>query len=132
MRPAISRLSRDLSEASVKPHQAGKAYMSDETVVALETIWMLPCFHTFCFQCLKRTSEVTQEKKGEKVTCPLCGKKFAITEDALTGVQKVFFLIEEEVLESNTTLQMKSATIVCDVCSASDECKAGQITLSTI
>ena len=41
LRPAINRLSRDLSEASVKPHLAGEAYMSDETVVALVTIMEL-------------------------------------------------------------------------------------------
>src|SRR6218665_3597402 len=39
LRPANSRLSRVLSAASVKPHQAGEAYISEATEVILATRW---------------------------------------------------------------------------------------------
>src|SRR5688572_29978364 len=61
----------------------------------------LPCIHTFCFQCLKRTSETTQKKPGDKMPCPFCRKEFLIPKDGVNGVQKNVFI--ENLLESKTT-----------------------------
>src|SRR5688572_8255675 len=92
---------------------------------------VLPCIHTFCFQCLKRTSEEAQKKPGDKMPCPLCRKEFTIPADGVNGVQKNFFM--ENLLGFKTTLQMGNATIIiCDMCNVKDEGKTGQIPKATM
>src|SRR6218665_933455 len=86
---------------------------------------MLPCIHTFCFECLKHTAEATQKKPGDKMPCPLCRKEFIIPADGMNGVQKNFFI--ENLLEFKTILQMGSGTIVCDICNIRNEGKTGHI-----
>lgn len=51
---------------------------------------LLPCIHTFCFECLKRTGETAMKKPGYKMACPLCRKKFTIPQEAIVGLQKHF------------------------------------------
>src|SRR6218665_376238 len=91
---------------------------------------MLPCIHTFCFECLKSTSEAMQKKPGDKMPCPLCRKDFVIPEDGVNGVQKNFFM--QNLLEFKTTLQMGSATITCDMCDAINEDREGKIPTATM
>src|SRR5688572_2363070 len=91
---------------------------------------MLPCIHTFCFECLKRTGETVQKKSGDKMPCPLCRKEFLIPADGINCVQKNFFM--ENLLQYKTTLQFGSVSIICDICNASDEGKTGQIPTATM
>src|SRR6218665_3646575 len=91
---------------------------------------VLPCIHTFCLNCLKRSSRTAQKYPGDKMPCPLCRKEFPIPVDGINGVPKNFFL--ENLLQYKMTLQMGSANIVCDLCSASDESKAGLIPTATM
>ena len=70
---------------------------------------MLPCIHTFCFQCLKRTLEATQKLPGDKMPCPFCRKEFIIPRDGVNGVQKNFFM--NNLLAVKATMQTgKSCT----------------------
>src|ERR1700733_375234 len=71
---------------------------------------MLPCIHTFCFECLKRTAETEQRKPGDKMPCPLCRKDFIISTDGVNGVQKNFFM--ENLLEFEIALQSGSAIVI--------------------
>src|SRR6218665_994033 len=91
---------------------------------------VLPCIHTFCLDCLKRISETAQKDPGDKLPCPLCRKEFLIPAYGVYGVPKNFFL--ENLLQYKTALEMGSANIVCDVCSASDESKAGEVPTATM
>src|SRR5688572_24524551 len=84
---------------------------------------MLPCIHTFCLECLKRTSEAAQMKPGDKMPCPLCRKEFIIPEDGVNGVQKNFFM--ENLLQIKTPLQLESVTITCNMCNVRNEGKTG-------
>src|SRR6218665_1567503 len=68
---------------------------------------MLPCIHTFCFECLRHTSEATQKKPGDIMPCPLCRKEFIIPENGVNGVQKNFFM--ENLLVVKTTIQVKKS-----------------------
>src|SRR6218665_981359 len=86
---------------------------------------MLPCIHTFCFECLKHTAEATLKKPGDKMPCPLCRKEFIIPADGMNGVQKNFFI--ENLLEYKTMLQMGSNTIICHICNIRNEGKTGHI-----
>ena len=75
---------------------------------------MLPCIHTFCFECLKRTAEAGQKNPGDRMPCPLCRRDFVIPADGVNGVQKNFFV--KKLLEAKYKLQMGSAEIICDMC----------------
>src|SRR6218665_3879799 len=85
---------------------------------------VLPCIHTFCLDCLKRIGETTQKGPGHKLPCPLCRKEFIIPADGLAAVPKNFFV--ENLLQYKLTLQMGSTSIICDLCSATDESKTRQ------
>jgi len=91
---------------------------------------VLPCIHTFCLDCLKRISGTVQKGPGDKLPCPLCRKEFLIPADGINGVPKNFFL--ENLLQYKMMLQLGSATIVCDVCSANDEGRTGQVSTATM
>src|SRR6218665_151528 len=91
---------------------------------------VLPCIHTFCLDCLKRISETAQKGPGDKLPCSLCRKEFVIPALGIDGVPKNFFL--ENLLQYKMTLEMGSATIVCDVCSARDKSKTGQVPTATM
>src|SRR6218665_200620 len=86
---------------------------------------MLPCIHTFCFECLKSTSEAAKKKPGDEMPCPLCRKEFIIPVDGVNGVQKNFFM--ENLLECRTALQVGSDTIICDMCNIRNDGKTGRI-----
>jgi len=77
---------------------------------------ILPCIHTFCFECLKRTLEVTQKKKGNKIPCPLCRSEFSV----------------EHFLGLKCILQMDVASIICDMCNAGYGDKPGHIQEATM
>ena len=53
---------------------------------------MLPCIHTFCFQCLKDLADKSNKKPGEEIRCPVCRKEFRIPRDGVHGIQKNFFM----------------------------------------
>jgi len=91
---------------------------------------MLPCIHTFCFECLSLTGEADQKKPGDKIPCPLCRKEFIIPEDGMHGVQKNFFM--ENLLLYKTTLRMGSTTIICDICDIRNKGKTGQVPKATM
>src|SRR6218665_3400105 len=63
---------------------------------------VLPCIHSFCFECLRHTSEATQKKPEDKMPCPLCRKEFIIPADGVNGVQKNFFVENLLVVKATT------------------------------
>src|SRR6218665_1665470 len=67
---------------------------------------MLPCIHSFCFECLKRTAEAAEKKPGDRMPCPVCRKNFFIPADGVNGLQKNFFM--ENLLEFKITLQFSA------------------------
>src|SRR6218665_2747329 len=90
---------------------------------------ILPCIHTFCFECLNRIGEAAQKKPADKMPCPLCRKEFIIPEDGMKVVQKNFFM--ENLLVYKTTLQEGGNTIICDMCNIRTEGKVSQIPKAT-
>src|SRR6218665_3538938 len=91
---------------------------------------MLPCIHSFCFECLKRTAEAADKKPGGRMPCPLCRKDFFIPSDGFNSLQKNFFM--ENLLEFNTTLRIGNAIIICDMCNVRNEGKPGDIPRATM
>src|SRR6218665_3278189 len=82
---------------------------------------MLPCIHTFCFECLNQTGKSAQKKPGDKMPCPLCRKEFMIPENGMIGLQKNFFM--ENLVEFITAVQLGNATIICDMCNIKNDSK---------
>jgi hypothetical protein len=50
----------------------------------------LPCVHTFCLRCIEGFSE--HKLPGNRVSCPLCRKEFAIPENGAEDLPKNFFI----------------------------------------
>ena len=73
----------------------------------------LPCIHTFCFDCLKRTGDTALKKGGDKMQCPLCRKEFTIPQEGFTGLQKNFFMenLMENLSEFNTVMQISQPNL---------------------
>src|SRR6218665_2648086 len=91
---------------------------------------MLPCIHSFCLECIKRTADADEKKPGDRMPCPLCRKDFFIPADGVNGLQKNFFM--ENFLEFKTTLQIGNAIPVCDMCNVRNEGKTGDIPNATM
>jgi hypothetical protein len=51
---------------------------------------LLPCAHTYCFQCIKNFSK--DKLPGDLVTCPLCRKTVALPDNGIDGLPKNFFI----------------------------------------
>ena len=78
---------------------------------------MLPCIHTFCFQCLKEMVDKSDKKPGDKIKCPMCRNKFTIPNDGVQGIQKNFFVVG--MIEAKNTLNKTNMQAVpCDACKA--------------
>jgi len=72
---------------------------------------LLPCVHTFCFQCLQGLYE--DKNPGDNVSCPVCRKKFQIPQGGLNSLPLNFFLqnlIEAKDLNSRP----KETETLCD------------------
>ena len=80
---------------------------------------MLPCIHTFCFQCLQEMVDKSDKKPGDTILCPMCRKEFTIPSDGVQAIQKNVFLAG--VIEvKDTLIESKVAVALCDVCKAKD------------
>src|SRR6218665_895316 len=53
---------------------------------------MLPCIHTFCFQCLKEMVDKSDKNPGDAMPCPVCRKELSIPNDGIQSIQKNFFM----------------------------------------
>src|SRR6218665_1767929 len=91
---------------------------------------MLPCIHSFCSECLKRTAEVSQKQPGDVMPCPLCRKEFMIPADGVNGLKKYLFMVD--LLEFKTGMQMWSDIIICDICKVWYEGITGDIPRATM
>src|SRR6218665_2761425 len=81
---------------------------------------MLPCIHTFCFQCLNELVKMSDKKPGDKMKCPVCRTEFTFPNDGVQGIQKNFFMASM-VDVRNELNQPMIAVIPCDTCKASND-----------
>ena len=51
---------------------------------------MLPCLHTFCYNCLKQL--VQDKEPGDIMPCPLCRTEFTIPAEGIDEIQKNYFI----------------------------------------
>lgn len=75
---------------------------------------MLPCIHTFCHNCLEKTSEQFNWRIREKVPCPLCKQEFNLPEDGVSGIPKNFFM--ENLIQMAKMLKLPGKNELCDQC----------------
>jgi len=52
---------------------------------------LLPCVHTFCFDCLRRLLGAV-ENTEKKLVCPLCRSEFRVPTGGLDALQRNFFM----------------------------------------
>src|SRR6218665_3830065 len=76
---------------------------------------MLPCIHTFCFQCLNEMVDKSNKEPGDEIQCPVCRKEFALPNEGVQGIQKNYFMAG--MIEVRSALnRSKFPDIPCDVC----------------
>src|SRR6218665_182502 len=103
--------------ATVKSSALTQLTEMTECCICLKTFTdprMLPCIHTFCFQCLQEMVDKSDKKPGDEIQCPVCRKEFTLPNDGVQGIQKNFFMAG--MIEVRSTLnRSKMADIPCDV-----------------
>src|SRR6218665_3502406 len=95
--------------ATVKSTTLTQLTEMTECCICLKTFTdprMLPCIHTFCFQCLNDMVDKSDKKPGDKIQCPMCRKELTIPNDGVQGIQKNFFMAG----------MIEVRSIPCDVC----------------
>jgi len=76
----------------------------------LQNAKSLPCFHTFCLQCLK--GYWRDETGGQRVSCPVCRQLFSIPHKGLDGLPVNF--LAQNLIEINDVLTNSSEGIPCE------------------
>jgi len=77
---------------------------------------VLPCIHTYCLKCIE--SHGTNKKPGDKLSCPLCRKESVVPSGGLSELPSNFFVNKLlHVREISSTVELKTHSLVCDVCS---------------
>src|SRR6218665_2016485 len=92
---------------------------------------MLPCIHTFCFQCLKELVDKSDKKPGDEIQCPMCRKEFTLSSDGVQGIQKNFFMAGM-IAARNALNQSKLGDIPCDVCKTNNGGTESNIAKATL
>jgi len=88
----------------------------------------LPCFHTFCLQCIKHHYRL--DSPGDQVNCPVCRSSFVIPVGGVDQLPNNFFLTG---LSDAKKSEDKAAEIIpCIACSDDREDTASSITPATM
>src|SRR6218665_3063701 len=103
--------------ATVKSTTLTQLTEMTECCICLKTFTdprMLPCIHTFCFQCLNEIVNKSDKKPGDGSQCPVCRKEFTLRNDGVQGIQKNFFMAG--MIEVRNALNLSKMTYIpCDV-----------------
>ena len=78
---------------------------------------LLPCFHTFCLDCLRKSFEDRQP--GAEVSCPVCRGTVAVPDDGFEALPPHFFvenLLDAKKISKQLTMQQR-----CDICCDDDD-----------
>ena len=84
---------------------------------------MLPCIHTFCFQCIQDMVDKVGKINQCALPCPVCRKEFQIPNDGINVTQKNFFMTS--LIEALKHAKMES--LPCDMCKANSEADAANL-----
>lgn len=80
---------------------------------------ILPCFHTFCLNCLENVGVKINANPKDGMPCPLCRKQFTIPENGFSGLQKNFFM--DRLVEIRKMLNPSVDRTLCDLCSGDSD-----------
>ena len=79
---------------------------------------MLPCFHTFCLECIELFCECDEE--GNNMPCPMCRREFRVPAGGLSRLNPNFFI---ERLIAVQAVSMVKEVVDCDVCLTGKQCQ---------
>ena len=78
---------------------------------------LLPCFHTFCLDCLRKSFEVHQS--GAKVPCPVCRGIVTVPDDGFEALPPHVFV--EHLLDAKKISEQLTKQNRCDICCDDDD-----------
>ena len=78
---------------------------------------VLPCFHVFCTECLKKSVEKSQDKKN--LSCPNCHRSVALPTNGIKGLQSAFHIDHLFEIRDTLTKARDSEKTKCEKCEES-------------
>ena len=75
---------------------------------------VLPCFHVFCSECLKKSVEKSQDKKT--LSCPNCRHSVPLPTNGIEGLQSAFHISHLFDIRDTLTKSKDSARTKCEKC----------------
>ncbi|XP_025082361.1 E3 ubiquitin-protein ligase TRIM56-like isoform X2 [Pomacea canaliculata] len=108
---SLHRLSTSDASATVKEEQPVRTHRHQECALCLEKFKsprILPCFHTFCLQCL--TGVVDNQQGTDSFPCPTCRTKIDIPPGGVSKFQVNFYIEAEVDAESLMSQPLACAT----------------------
>src|SRR6218665_369735 len=86
---------------------------------------LLPCFHTFCMNCIQETGLEQGKTPGDEMPCPMCRRQFKIPSDGFTGLQNNYYA-EGLIRVAQILDPSMAASIACDTCLKENQKEAGE------
>lgn len=77
---------------------------------------VLPCFHTFCRQC------IDVDETGDTITCPLCRKEFPSAEDGIDRLPLNVFV--DKLMDVIKMISYANKLNICGLCGSKSESEA--------
>ena len=83
---------------------------------------MLPCFHTFCLECLQQYGAGKED--GDVMSCPMCRKEFNVPTGGLSKLGANFF-VDRLITAQSAYVVSQRKDKECDVCLTGTQRKLG-------
>jgi len=87
---------------------------------------MLPCIHTFCFECLRKTGLEMKKRPGHVMPCPLCKEEFTIPRNGWDDLKKNFFMMRLMDITTAAKSSDQSTSILCSSCKTRNQAEASR------
>ena len=78
---------------------------------------VLPCFHVFCTECLKKSVEKSRDK--ENLSCPNCRRSVPLPTNGVVGLQSAFHIGHLFEIRDTLTKSKDTAKTKCEKCTES-------------
>lgn len=82
---------------------------------------ILPCIHTFCFECLRKTGLQMKKRPGHVMPCPFCKEEFAIPQKGWDHIKKNFFMIKLIEMTTAAKSSDQSRSMMCSNCKTENQ-----------
>ena len=112
--------SETMAETNVAQEVLEKVESSLECGICFDTYTdpkVLPCFHVFCMECLKKSVEKSRDKKN--LSCPNCRRSVPLPPNGIEGLQSAFHIGHLFEIRDTLTKSKDTEKTMCEKCKQS-------------